>query len=93
MLDSYWFSLVYLHMTKGENMKNLIRLESVGTALNMKTGMTHPINADGTIDFDEGMTEHILYDTGGFDEDGFELYDLADLKDREVIEEYLETTK
>ena len=93
MLDSYWFSLVYLHMTKGENMKNLIRLESVGTALNMKTGMTHPINADGTIDFDEGMAEHILYDTGGFDEDGFELYDLADLRDREVIEEYLETTK
>ena len=93
MLDSYWFSLVYLHMTKGENMKNLIRLESVGTALNMKTGMTHPINADDTIDFDEGMAEHILYDTGGFDEDGFELYDLADLRDREVIEEYLETTK
>ena len=55
--------------------------------------MTHPINADGTIDFDEGMAEHILYDTGGFDEDGFELYELADLKDREVIEEYLETTK
>ena len=93
MLDSYWFSLVYLHMTKGENMKNLIRLESVGTALNMKTGMTHPINADGTIDFDEGMSYHILYDTGGFDEDGFELYLLADTKDREVIEEYLETTK
>ena len=93
MLDSYWFSLVYLHMTKGENMKNLIRLESIGTTLNMKTGMTHPINADGTIDFDEGMAEHILYDTGGFDEDGFELYLLADTKDREVIEEYLETTK
>ena len=74
-------------------MKNLIRLESIGTALNMKTGMTHPINADGTIDFDEGMATHILYDEGGFDEDGFELYDLADLKDREVIEEYLETTK
>ena len=55
-------------------MKNLIRLESIGTALNMNTGMTHPINADGTIDFDEGMAEHILYDTGGFDEDGFELY-------------------
>ena len=72
---------------------NLIKLESVGTALNMETGMTHPINADGTIDFDEGMSYHILYDTGGFDEDGFELYDLADLKDREVIEEYLETTK
>ena len=28
-----------------------------------------------------------------FDEDGFELYLLADTKDREVIEEYLETTK
>ena len=92
-LDTYTNSVVYSHMTKGEKMKNLIRLESVGTALNMKTGMTHPINADGTIDFDEGMAEHILYDTGGFDEDGFELYDLADLKDREVIEEYLETTK
>ena len=74
-------------------MKNLIRLESIGTALNMNTGMTHPINADGTIDFDEGMATHILYDEGGFDEDGFELYDLADLEDREVIEEYLETTK
>ena len=74
-------------------MMNLIRLESIGTALNMKTGMTHPINADGTIDFDEGMATHILYDEGGFDEDGFELYDLADLEDREVIEEYLETTK
>ena len=24
MLDSYWFSLVYLHMTKGENMKNMV---------------------------------------------------------------------
>ena len=72
---------------------NLVKLESVGNALNMETGMTHPINADGTIDFDEGMAEHILYDTGGFDEDGFELYNLADLKDREVIEEYLETTK
>ena len=80
-------------MINEENMKNIIKLESIGTALNMKTGMTHPINADGTIDFDEGMAEHILYDTGGFDEDGFELYDLADLKDRKVIEEYLETTK
>tara|TARA_Y100001935_G_C17259008_1_gene485278 strand:- start:307 stop:549 length:243 start_codon:yes stop_codon:yes gene_type:complete len=80
-------------MINEENMKNIIKLESIGTALNMKTGMTHPINADGTIDFDEGMAEHILYDTGGFDEDGFELYDLADLEDREVIEEYLETTK
>jgi len=80
-------------MINEENMKNIIKLESIGTALNMKTGMTHPINADGTIDFDEGMAEHILYDTGGFDEDGFELYDLADLRDREVIEEYLETTK
>ena len=79
-------------MTKGEKMKNLIKLESIGTALNMKTGMTHPINAEGTIDFDEGMATHILYDEGGFDEDGFELYDLADLEDREVIEEYLETT-
>ena len=93
MLAFYWFSFVYSYMTKGEKMKNLIKLESIGTALNMKTGMTHPINADGTIDFDEGMAEHILYDTGGFDEDGFELYELADLKDREVIEEYLETTK
>ena len=74
-------------------MKYLIRLESIGTALNMNTGMTHPINADGTIDFDEGMATHILYDEGGFDEDGFEMYDLADLEDREVIEEYLETTK
>ena len=92
-LDTYTNSVVYSHMTKGEKMKNLIKLESIGTALNMKTGMTHPINADGTIDFDEGMAEHILYDTGGFDEDGFELYELADLKDREVIEEYLETTK
>ena len=80
-------------MINEENMKNIIKLESIGTALNMKTGMTHPINADGTIDFDEGMAEHILYDTGGFDEDGFELYDLADLEDRKVIEEYLETTK
>ena len=74
-------------------MKNLIRLESIGTALNMKTGMTHPINADGTIDLDEGMATHILYDEGGFDEDGFELYLLADTADRTVIEEYLETTK
>ena len=72
---------------------NLIKLESIGTALNMKTGMTHPINDDGTIDLDERWAEHILYDTGGFDEDGFELYALADTADRTVIEEYLETTK
>tara|TARA_B100000287_G_scaffold264211_1_gene248659 strand:- start:209 stop:451 length:243 start_codon:yes stop_codon:yes gene_type:complete len=80
-------------MTKGEKMKNIVILDSVGTALNMKTGMTHPINVDGTIDFDEGMSYHILYDTGGFDEDGFELYNLADTNDRTIIEEYLETTK
>ena len=92
-LDFYIFSFVYSCMTKGENMKNIVKLESIGTALNMKTGMTHPINADGTIDFYDGVATHILYDEGGFDEDGFELYDLADLKDREVIEEYLETTK
>ena len=93
MLAFNRFSIVYSYMTKGEKMKKLIKLESVGTALNMKTVMKNTINADGTIDFDEGMAEHILYDTGGFDEDGFELYNLADLKDREVIEEYLETTK
>ena len=92
-LDTYTNSLVYSYMTKREKIMNLIKLESVGTALNMETGMTHPINADGTIDFDEGMAEHILYDTGGFDEDGFELYELADTADRTVIEEYLETTK
>ena len=74
-------------------MKNIVILNSVGTALNMKTGMTHPINVDGTIDFDERMAYHILYDTGGFDEDGFELYNLADTNDRTIIEEYLETTK
>ena len=51
------------------------------------------VNADGTIDLDEGMAQHILYDTGGFDEDGFELYLLADTADRTIIEEYLETTK
>ena len=39
-----------------------------------------------------GVTYPMLVD-GGFDEDGFELYLLADTKDREVIEEYLETTK
>ena len=33
------------------------------------------------------------YDCDHGDEDGFELYLLADTKDREVIEEYLETTK
>ena len=80
-------------MTKGEKMKNIVILDSVGTALNMKTGMTHPINIDGTIDFDEDMSYHILHDTGGFDEDGFELYNLADTNDRTIIEEYLETTK
>ena len=56
-------------------MKNIVKLESVGTALNMKTGMTHPINADGTIDFYDGVAVHILYDEpgvpGGFNEDGF----------------------
>tara|TARA_R100001079_G_C4392156_1_gene127694 strand:+ start:397 stop:639 length:243 start_codon:yes stop_codon:yes gene_type:complete len=80
-------------MIKGEKMKNIVILDSVGTALNMKTGMTHPINVDGTIDFDEDMSYHILHDTGGFDEDGFELYNLADTNDRTIIEEYLETTK
>ena len=54
-------------MNKRKKIMNLIKLESIGTALNMKTGMTHPINADGTIDLDEGMAQHILYDEGGFD--------------------------
>ena len=39
-------------------MKN-IKLESVGTAVDEK-GMTHPINADGTIDMYDGMECHIM---------------------------------
>tara|TARA_A100001011_G_scaffold901_1_gene1086 strand:+ start:1516 stop:1797 length:282 start_codon:yes stop_codon:yes gene_type:complete len=93
MLDLYMLLFVPLGVTKKEKNMNLVKLESIGTALNMETGMTHPINADGTIDLDEGMAQHILYDEGGFDEDGFELYLLADTADRTIIEEYLETTK
>ena len=55
--------------------------------------MTHPINGDGTIDFD-GVA-HILYD-GRFEVVSMRMVlncMTADLKDREVIEEYLETTK
>ena len=33
---------------------SFIKLESVGTAVD-ENGITHPINADGTIDLDEGM--------------------------------------
>jgi len=33
---------------------SFIKLESVGTAVD-ENGITHPINADGTIDMDEGM--------------------------------------
>ena len=33
---------------------SFIKLESVGTAID-ENGVTHPINADGTIDMDEGM--------------------------------------
>ena len=33
---------------------SFIKLESVGTAVD-SNGVTHPINADGTIDMDEGM--------------------------------------
>ena len=33
---------------------SFIVLESVGTAVD-ENGITHPINADGTIDMDEGM--------------------------------------
>ena len=50
MLDSYMLLFVPLGVTKKEKNMNLIKLESIGTALNMKTGMTHPINADGTIE-------------------------------------------
>ena len=72
---------------------NLIKLESVGSFLDMDSGLVYPMLLDGTIDLMKGSAYHILYDTGGFDEDGFELYDLADTADRTVIEEYLETTK
>tara|TARA_B100001094_G_scaffold76442_1_gene72836 strand:- start:263 stop:484 length:222 start_codon:yes stop_codon:yes gene_type:complete len=72
---------------------NLIKLESVGSFLDMDSGMVYPMLLDGTIDLMKGSAYHILYDTGGFDEDGFELYALADTADRTVIEEYLETTK
>ena len=37
---------------------NNIELNSVGTAVD-ENGITHPINADGTIDMDEGMAVHI----------------------------------
>jgi len=72
---------------------NLIKLESVGSFLDMDSGMVYPMLLDGTIDLMKGSAYHILYDTGGFDEDGFELYALADTADRTFIEEYLETTK
>ena len=36
-----------------------IKLESVGTAVD-ENGMTHPINADGTLDLDEGMSGHVM---------------------------------
>ncbi len=36
------------------NGSDYIELESVGTAVD-SNGVTHPINADGTIDMDEGM--------------------------------------
>ena len=72
---------------------NLIKLESVSSFFDKDSGLVYPMLLDGTIDLMKGSAYHILYDTGGFDEDGFELYNLADLKDREVIEEYLETTK
>ena len=38
---------------KGKNM-NLIKLESVGTAVD-KEGNCHPINSDGTLDMSDGM--------------------------------------
>ncbi len=38
---------------------NNIELNSVGTAVD-ENGITHPINADGTIDMDEGMAVHLL---------------------------------
>ena len=72
---------------------NLVKLESVSSFLDMDSGMVYPMLLDGTIDLMKGSAYHILYDTGGFDEDGFELYALADTADRTVIEEYLETTK
>ena len=76
---------------------NLIKLESVGSFFDKDSGLVYPMLLDGTIDFYDGVAVHILYDEpgvpGGFNEDGFELYNLADTKDREVIEEYLETTK
>ena len=72
---------------------NLVKLESVSSFLDMDSGMVYPMLLDGTIDLMKGSAYHILHDTGGFDEDGFELYALADTADRTVIEEYLETTK
>ena len=38
---------------------NYIKLESVGTAVD-GNGMTHPINADGTLDMYDGMSSHIM---------------------------------
>ena len=38
---------------------SFIKLESVGTAVTSE-GTTHPINADGTLDLDEGMSGHVM---------------------------------
>jgi len=46
-------------MIKKEKNMNNIKLESVGTAVD-ENGMTHPINADGTLDMYDGMSGHIM---------------------------------
>ena len=38
---------------------SFIELNSVGTAVD-ENGITHPINADGTYDLDEGVAVHLL---------------------------------
>ena len=50
MLDSYWFSLVYLHMTKGEKMKKSQIINYLKLITDELTDAHHLTDTDGTVD-------------------------------------------
>ena len=65
-------------------MKNIVKLESVGCVID-ENGVTYPMLVDGG--FDEDGACHIN------DIENEEFFDALSAEDREVTEEYLETTK
>lgn len=63
----------------------VIELESVGTTLDLDTGMTYPTNADNTYDKESGCSLKEM----NFSEDSYDWYTQLSVKDKWIVDNWL----